>query len=486
MSVPAGILRHAASSRVAVFDQTGSATFADLALHAGRVATRLGAKLDGARVGILVEPNAQWVTTLLGVWLAGGVAVPLSPLYPAAELAWFCADADVETVVVSANFGALASELRAGRCLCDPADLIAPGVAGTERSTWRPEELAALVYTSGTTGKPKGVMLTHGGLATQTEVLAAHWGITADDRLLHVLPLHHVHGLVVSLLTALVAGASVRMLPRFDVTAVVEGLADASVWMAVPTMYQKLRTTPAVAARLAPVAARLRLAISGSAALPVATATWWESMTGAIPLERYGMTETGIVLSNPLPPAARRRGGVGAPLPTVEVRVVPDEPSEVAGDLHVRGPSLFAGYWQRAEATRTAYTSDGWFRTGDRAVQEADGTFRLLGRTSVDIIKSGGYKLSALEIEDVLRRHTAIDDVAVVGMPDEIWGERVVAVVTITTAVSAGSLRAWARGHLATYQVPKEFVILEALPRNPLGKVVKPELLAALSRPTRV
>ena len=484
-AVAGRILTHAGGGRTAVCDGARTWTFDELALRAERVAHRLGgtAGLGGTHVALLATPDADWVASLLGIWLAGGVAVPLSPQYPGRELAWFCDDAAVQTAIVSPEYRALADELRPGRLLCEPAALSAVGVPARAATEPEPGAVAVLVYTSGTTGKPKGALLTHGGLAVQTRVLAQHWGVVDDDRLLHALPLHHVHGLVVALLTALAAGASVQLLPRFDVAAVVAGLADATVWMAVPTMYQKLRA--ATAAPVANAVARLRLATSGSAALPVATAAWWESLTGAIPLERYGMTETGIVLSNPLEIGERRAGLVGAPLPTFDVRLVPDAGADAVsgpGELEVRGPSLFAGYWRRPGATAAAYASGGWFRTGDRAVRSPDGAFRLLGRTSVDVIKSGGYKLSAVEIEDVLRQHPAIDDVAVVGVPDEIWGESVVAAVVAAQPLDPEAVRVWARDHLAAYQVPKVVVQMADLPRNPLGKCVKPALLALLAR----
>lgn len=481
--VASRVLAHAASDRVAIVDDAGAVSFATLAARAGRVATRLGGShgLRGERVAILAAPDADWVAALLGIWLAGGVAVPLSAQYPAAELAWFCDDAGATRAIVSPSWRALATPLSVGRTLLEPAALAAPGVAVSSGTVPAATEVALLVYTSGTTGKPKGAMLTHDGVAVQTSILAEAWGSTADDRLLHALPLHHVHGLVVALLTALAAGASVHLLSRFDPEAVVASLPSATVWMAVPTMYQKLRGLDHATVRRA--ASQLRLATSGSAALPVAVASWWAELTGAIPLERYGMTETGIVLSNPLAAAERQRGRVGRALPTFDVRLVGDDDQPTAtgpGELQVRGPSLFAGYWNRPDATAAAYTTDGWFRTGDRAECDAAGSIRLLGRASTDILKSGGYKISALEIEDVLRDHPDVSDVAVVGVPDELWGDRVVAVVVGARAIDADALRAWARERLAAYQVPKEVVRVDDLPRNPLGKCLKPELIAQL------
>jgi malonyl-CoA/methylmalonyl-CoA synthetase len=469
------------ADRVVCIDDRGELTWGELLARALRTATTLRAgraSLEGGRVAVLARQDADWLASTLGVLLAGGMAVPLSPAYPAAELAWFGADADVEAVIVSPEHAALAAELIVGRRVlaadawrAEPRPA-APVDAGAE-------DPAILFYTSGTTGKPKGAVLTHGNLGTHTRLIREAWQLGAEDRLLHALPLHHLHGLVISLLTQLTAGGSVRLLPRFEAARVVEALApgDISVFMAVPTMYQKLRDLAGGdPAQLAPRVRPPRLCTSGSAALPVGLAEFWRGVTGAIPLERYGMTEIGVGASNPLDPGARRPGTVGRPLPTVETRVVAD-----TGELWVRGPSVFPGYWRRPEATQAAFAAGGWFMTGDVAAIDPDGYVRLLGRTSQDILKSGGYKLSALEIEEVLREHPRVGDVAVIGVPDETWGERVVAVVEVRPGQPAAALvpeelRAWARERLAVYKTPREIIVVEALPRNPMGKVTKAEL----------
>jgi malonyl-CoA/methylmalonyl-CoA synthetase len=341
------------------------------------------------------------------------------------------------------------------------------------------DDPAILFYTSGTTGKPKGAVLTHANLGTHTRLIREAWQLGAEDRLLHALPLHHLHGLVISLVTQLTAGGSVRMLPRFEAARVVDalGAGDVSVFMAVPTMYQKLRDLAGGdAAQLAHRVRAPRVCTSGSAALPVGLAEFWRGVTGAIPLERYGMTEIGVGASNPLDPAGRKPGTVGRPLPTVETRIVAD-----TGELWVRGPSVFPGYWRRPEATAAAFAAGGWFMTGDVASLDDEGYVRLLGRTSQDILKSGGYKLSALEIEEVLREHPDVGDVAVIGVADETWGEKVVAVVESRPGRVATSdeVRAWAKTRLAAYKTPREVVVVAALPRNPMGKVTKAELRKA-------
>lgn len=452
----------------------------------------------GDRVALLASPGVAWVEAFLAIVLAGGIAVPLSPSYPAAELAWFGEDAGARAVIVSADQRERGGLLCGDRAVFELEELSRIATEEPSASTVPTVDAGAtalLLYTSGTTGKPKGAMITHANVAKQAEIMGEAWGISGRDELLHALPLHHLHGLGISLLNALLSGANIRMLPRFEATRVWEEIAagHATIWMAVPTMYQKLLealdAAPAeVAERWRQGAAGLRLATSGSAALPVRIAERWREITGAIPLERFGMTEIGVGLTNPLEAAGRRPGWVGRPPRTVEIRVVDEEGRDVAvgqGELLVRGPSVFEGYWGREDATRAAFRQ-GWFATGDRAERDASGDVRLLGRTSVDILKSGGYKLSALEIEETLREHGAVREVAVVGLPDETWGDRVVAAIVAVAGreeeLSTEAVRAWARERIAPYKIPREVVVLPELPRNALGKVVKPEVVALLSR----
>jgi malonyl-CoA/methylmalonyl-CoA synthetase len=477
------------SARAALTDDTCERVFPDLL---DRAVTLAAALPRGERVALLASPGVAWVEAFLGIVLAGAVAVPLSPSYPPAELAWFAEDAGAAAVIFSRDHADRAAPMREGR-LGLPIESILNTPKSPSLPDLAPSDVALLLYTSGTTGKPKGAMITHENVAHQAELLREAWAVTPDDVLLHALPLHHLHGLGISLCTALLAGATIRMLPRFDAARVWEEMAAgrATLWMAVPTMYQKLfealdAAPPHTAERWKRGAAGLRLATSGSAALPVRLAERWRALTGAIPLERFGMTEIGVGLTNPLDPSQRRAGWVGRPPRTVEIRLIDEHGSVVQagqGELLVRGPSVFAGYWGRPDATAAAFR-DGWFLTGDRAEIDAEGYVRLLGRTSVDILKSGGYKLSALEIEETLREHPAVREVAVIGLPDDTWGDRVVAAVVpeagreaeLTTEV----LRVWAKERIAHYKVPRQVVLLPALPRNALGKVVKPELVAAL------
>jgi malonyl-CoA/methylmalonyl-CoA synthetase len=437
------------SDRTAVIDADGAHGFGAIDERAGKIAASLRIE-PGERVAIDCPPGAGFVAAFFGILRAGGCAIVLSPQHPKAERDYFLADAHVRTVLSG-------DEPR----------------TGTGPFSFDSDVLQ--LYTSGTTGKPKGAVHTDSSLGAQMEILHGAWKLSAKDTLLHVLPLHHMHGLCIALLPMLTAGGCTRMLPKFDAHGTWDAMADATVFMAVPTIYGKLlaafdAATECERARWKENARRLRLATSGSAALPVGLAERWRTIAGDIPLERFGMTEIGVGCSNPLE-GLRKPGSVGRAL--METRVI-------GGELQVRGPGLFSRYFERPEATREAF-DDGWFKTGDTVSEEGDGTFRILGRTSVDILKSGGYKLSALEIEEVLREHPAIAEVAVVGMPDETWGERVVAcIIPKGAAPSAEDVRAFAKERMASYKVPKDVIVMEDFPRSSVGKVIKPELVSRL------
>jgi malonyl-CoA/methylmalonyl-CoA synthetase len=283
------------------------------------------------------------------------------------------------------------------------------------------------------------------------------------------------------------------MLPRFDANTVWDHIAGGKItlFMAVPTIYSKLiaaweSAPPVHPADLTWACSRLRLMVSGSAALPVSILQRWKEISGHTLLERYGMTEVGMALSNPVR-GDRVPGSVGTPLPGVEVRIVGDDanpvPSGTPGEIEVRGPNVFEEYWGQPDATRDAFR-DGWFRTGDTAVVEG-GLYRILGRTNVDILKTGGHKVSALEIEEALRAHPAVRECAVVGVPDQDWGERVAAAVVLHdgVALDLSSLRAWTKESLAPHKLPSRLLVLDALPRNAMGKVMKPALVAMFKNP---
>ncbi|XP_054525593.1 malonate--CoA ligase ACSF3, mitochondrial isoform X12 [Pan troglodytes] len=345
--------------------------------------------------------------------------------------------------------------------------------------------------------------------------LVHKWAWTKDDVILHVLPLHHVHGVVNALLCPLWVGATCVMMPEFSPQQVWEKFLSSetpriNVFMAVPTIYTKLMeyydrhfTQPHAQDFLRAVCEeKIRLMVSGSAALPLPVLEKWKNITGHTLLERYGMTEIGMALSGPLTTAARLPGSVGTPLPGVQVRIVSENPQregcsytihaegdergtkvtpgleEKEGELLVRGPSVFREYWNKPEETKSAFTLDGWFKTGDTVVFK-DGQYWIRGRTSVDIIKTGGYKVSALEVEWHLLAHPSITDVAVIGVPDMTWGQRVTAVVTLREghSLSHRELKEWARDVLAPYAVPSELVLVEEIPRNQMGKIDKKALI---------
>ena len=450
----------------AVIDERGEHGYDDLRARAASVAAFLGDR-RGKRVALLASPGAEFVSALFGIFSSGACGLVLSPLHPAAETSYFCADADVDLVLVTAD-----QRERAAASQRPVVDLASIANGARADVAIDREDPALMLYTSGTTGKPKGAALSHRALSIQQELLGEAWGLSSSDVLLHTLPLHHMHGLCIALLSCLGAGATIRILPAFDAARVWREMERSTVFMAVPTIYKKLFDSPSECMQNA---TKLRLATSGSAALPVTLAARWRELTGTIPLERFGMTEIGVGLSNPLD-GERRAGTVGLPLRTVETKI-----DEASGELFVRGPSLFSGYFRRDEATARAHR-DGWFQTGDTVAKDERGYFRILGRTSVDILKSGGYKLSALEIEEALREHPAVSDVAVVGVPDETWGDRVVACVVARGLLDPADLRAFAKEKLASYKCPKEVVVLPELPRNAMGKVQKPELVASLRK----
>ena len=491
--LPLFVQAQAHADRTAVVDASGSHSFAQLLEASARVAAGLlGTQTDlaGERVCFMVAPGFEYVATLWGIFRAGGVAVPLCLSHPPRELAHVLDDSLPRTVLADAEHRDRLAGLAAERNLPlhAPSELRAEPRALPEVPTQRP---ALLIYTSGTTGKPKAAITTHAILDAQLRSIVRAWQMVPDDRLLHVLPLHHLHGVLNALSSPLYAGACVEFLPRFDADAVLARFCATpalTLFMAVPTIYSKLvqaaeGLSDGRRRELRAHLERLRLMVSGSAALPVSLLARFEALSGHVLLERYGMTELGMALGNPLH-GERRAGSVGVPFPDVEARIVDESGAPVAdgqpGELQIRGPNVFAGYFNKPEATRASFTADGFFRTGDVAVLER-GYYRLLGRESVDIIKTGGFKVSALEIEEALREHPDIAEVAVVGVPDAEWGERVAAHVVLREGaeLSLSELRSFGKERLASYKVPSLLRCESVLPRNVMGKVHKPTLIAS-------
>ena len=479
--------------RTAVDDGGGSRTYDDLLAASVGVATSLlnGARdLREARVAFMAPPSFDYAAVQWGVWRAGGIAVPLAVDHPRPETEYVVDNAGASVLVSHPQYESKLRPIAAERGLpllltsramaAGPSPL--PHVDAARR--------AMVLYTSGTTSRPKGVVTTHRQIQSQVASLVEAWEWQANDRVLLVLPLHHVHGIINVLTCALWSGAVCEVLPRFDPDSVWERVlrGELTLFMAVPTIYARLidaweRAAPELRREMTAACSRLRLMVSGSAALPVPVFRRWQEVSRHLLLERYGMTEIGMALSNPLR-GERRPGHVGAPLPGVEVRLVDESGAPVEegapGEIWVRGPNVFKEYWANPSATSAAF-QDGWFRTGDVAVVE-DGSHRILGRQSVDIIKTGGYKVSALEIEEVLLGCPGVEECAVVGVEDEKWGESVCAAVVLRAgaALTLESLRDYAKVYLAPYKAPTRLVVVDRLPRNALGKVVKPELVQSL------
>ncbi|ROP39931.1 fatty acid CoA ligase FadD36/malonyl-CoA/methylmalonyl-CoA synthetase [Saccharothrix texasensis] len=416
-----------------------------------REARAVAAGLAGARrVAVWARSTPETCVAVVGALLAGVPVVPLNPKIGERELAHVLADSAPDLVVDD--------ELPSG----PEVDLPEPDG----------EAPALIVYTSGTTGPPKGVVLPRRALATNLDALAEAWAWTEDDVVVHGLPLFHVHGLGVGVIGPLRRGGTVRHLGSFSVAKAAEALRDGGTMMfGVPTMYSRIAAEPEHAEAFGGA----RLLVSGSAALPATVHERIEQLTGQRVVERYGMTET-LMNTSVRADGDRRPGTVGVPLDGVRVRVVGSESGDEPGEVEVRGPNLFLEYLNRPDATREAFR-DGWFRTGDLAVVEPDGYVRIVGRRATDLIKSGGYKIGAGEIENALLEHPSVAEVAVTGEPDDDLGERVVAwVVAKGEAPPPEALSDHVARLLSPHKRPRVVRYVDALPRNDMGKVLKREL----------
>jgi malonyl-CoA/methylmalonyl-CoA synthetase len=489
------------STRTAIIDGRGKRSYQELRSASAAIARQLladRADLGESRVAFLVPPSFDHVAVQWGIWRAGGLGVPLPMGSPESDLDYFIRDSGASTVVCDAEQAQVLKPIAEGAAagFFTTAQLLAASESRHVEARELPVDgsrRATMVYTSGTTGRPKGVVATHANITSQIESLVSAWEWTAADRTLLVLPLHHVHGIINVVCCALWSGATLEMLPRFDAEATWLRIAsgELTVFTAVPTIYHRLiqswEAAPAEAQRARSRGCRrLRLMMSGSAALPRQILERWREISGHVLLERYGMTEVGMALSNPIH-GERLPGFVGLPLPGVSVRLVDERQEPVVdgqpGEVQLRGAGVFSEYWGRPESTRDSFT-DGWFRTGDIGVREG-GAYRLLGRSSVDIIKSGGDKISAIEVEDVLRAHPAIAECAVVGVDDREWGQCVCAAVETRPdcTLTLPELREWAKSRLAPYKMPRHLLCVSKLPRNAMGKVVKPEVAAFFAPP---
>lgn len=437
------------------------------------------------RVAFIVQPGIKYVSIQWGIWRAGGIAVPLCVKHPYESIKYVTEDTTASIIIFSKEFEDLIEPLKLNKQIrfieineFKESEGQLPEV-GINRS-------AMILYTSGTTGSPKGVVTTHQNIENQIEALTTSWQWDKEDHILNVLPLHHVHGIINVLSCALWSGACCEFLAKFSPKNIFEIFKqnEVNVFMAVPTIYFKLisywEDAPDLEKKqISHALKNFRLMVSGSAALPISVMDKWHIISDHYLLERYGMTEIGMAISNPYK-GERKPGHIGQALPQVDIRIV-DEKNQVViqgnpGEIQVKGPNVFKEYWNKPEETKKTFTSDGWFKTGDIAIYDVD-SYKILGRNSVDIIKSGGYKISALEIEDVLRAHPMIKDCGVVGIPDEEWGEIIAASLVLTDdTLIIDTLKKWLREKLPGYKIPRNYIIQKDLPRNVMGKVTKNEL----------
>ena len=447
----------------------------------------------GDRVALQLTKSLEFILLHLGTIRLGAVTLPLNLAYPPDEIEYFLSDSGAKLFfTLESGKEKIQSILprlpELQECVfLNPAEpnqflsLISNHQSQTSNSPISTlSDTAVIIYTSGTTGRPKGAEITHGNLISNLEALHEAWGWQPDDVLLHVLPIFHVHGLFVALHGALHAGATTLLMREFNARRALHMLASGqcTVFMAVPTIHQRLLDVPdANRFDLSDV----RLITSGSDRLPDEVFTGFQQTFHYTLLERYGMTETGMICSNPLR-GERRLGAVGLPLSGVEVRVVNPEndqtlPEGEIGEVQLRGPNVFKGYWKQPQKTSESFTSDGWFRTGDLGFREPDGYLNLCGR-SKDLIISGGLNIYPPEVERVLAEHPSVAACAVIGCPDREWGERVTAVVVLNRgeSVSDADLITFCRERLAPYKSPKSIDFRDELPRNAMGKVQKAEL----------
>ena len=440
-----------------------------------------------SRIAVQTEKSVEALMLYLAVLRAGHVFLPLNTAYQAAEIEYFIGNAEPAMVVCSGkNFGWISKlAFKAGThrvftlnddrsgTLLDRAAQMGDMHEAAQRGL---DDLAAILYTSGTTGRSKGAMLTHGNLVSNAQVLNHAWGWQRGDVLIHALPIFHVHGLFVASHGALLAGAKMIWFARFDARAAATRLPEATVFMGVPTLYVRLLGEPGLTQE---ACANMRLFVSGSAPLLIETFKDWQTRTGHTILERYGMSETVMLTSNPYRPESARRGGtVGVPLPGVGVRVHNEKGRPLAageiGGIEVKGPNIFKGYWRMPEKTADEFTTDLWFKTGDVGKVDTEGYVTIVGR-SKDLIITGGYNVYPAEVEGYINEMPGVAESAVIGVPHPDFGEAVVAVLTVKPGadVEAGAVTAQLKTQIANFKIPKKVYVVTELPRNTMGKVQK-------------
>ncbi|MFJ2234074.1 acyl-CoA synthetase [Streptomyces sp. NPDC087859] len=457
-----------------------SLTYAELATATGLLAGSLG---DAGRVAVWATPTLETAVAVVAALRAGVPAVPLNPKSGEKELGHILSDS-APSLVLAAPGDELPAAIRDLPRIDVTPDTTTAATPTKETAT--DDDPALVVYTSGTTGPPKGAVIPRRAIASTLDALADAWQWTGEDVLVHGLPLFHVHGLVLGILGPLRRGGSVRHLGRFSTQGVTRELSDgATMLFGVPTMYHRIAQSLSGEPELAKALGRARLLVSGSAALPVHDHERITAATGRRVIERYGMTET-LMNTSVRADGEARAGTVGVPLPGVELRLVEEDGApitsydgETVGEIQVRGPNLFTEYLNRPDATAAAFTADGWFRTGDMAVRESDGYVRIVGRKATDLIKSGGYKIGAGEIENALLEHPGVREAAVTGEPDADLGERIVAWIVPADPGGPPGLEELAEhvaSRLAPHKRPRVVHHLSSLPRNDMGKIMKRSL----------
>lgn len=529
------IFNRAASyqDRLALVDVEGTYTYSNLLASSSTLQAHFDDVLKGSakeRISFLCPNAVSYVIAQWACWLGGHVAVPLYWNHPRSVLEYYIKDSQSALLVSTKTYAdrllPIAKELDLPLVVLDEEPKKGTYAASKQKTEeWKrlKHKDAQILYTSGTTGPPKGVVTTHNNLYVQASAIINAWEFSSSDAVLHTLPLHHTHGIVNALVAPLYAGSTCVMLPNFEAAEVWKYLIEPptrgpriNVYMAVPTIYAKLiqhydkmfsSSAPFSRSKefiRAACTQKIRLMVSGSASLPLPVFERWKEITGHTLLERYGMTEIGMALTNPLH-GTRKPGCVGKPFPGVKVclakpnayaatgydviltgdeygtKVVKGSENE-SGDLLVKGPNVFKEYWNKPKATKEAFTSDGWFKTGDTA-EYRDGAYRILGRTSSDIIKSGGYKISALDVERHLLAHPDIQDCVVVGLPDITWGEKVACAVALRDSaaeLTLQELREWSKARMEAAMIPVLLQVVQEIPRNAMGKVNKKDIVSQL------
>ena len=475
--------------RIAIIHNNRSYTYKDLVIASNNLALSLLSEkndLEEERIGFLIPPSFDYVSLQWGIWKAGGVGVPLSISATEFELNHFLKNAKISVLVTNGE------NIESLKKLTNSLNIKVKDMRSLEVKQIKSlpnislKRKAMILYTSGTTNKAKGVVLTHGNIEAQICALIEAWQWTREDFIPVFLPLNHIHGIINSLACPLWIGAKLEILGSFEVEKVILSILKNkySVFTAVPTIYfsliDKMEKMSKEDLRNLKIGFKeMRLMMSGSSALAPEIHKKWTKLTGQILLERYGMTEVGMAISNPYE-GERRPGSVGLPLPQVEICLMDNgeviEKENIPGEIVIKGPQVFSGYWGEPEITKESFVN-GWFKSGDVAILEK-GYFKILGRDSVDIIKSGSHKISALEIENTLLKHPSIKECAVVGIEDKKWGEIVAVSITIGEKedLSLEDLQIWSSDFLSDYKIPRKMNIVSKLPINTMGKINKPEV----------